>query len=53
MGSLHGTFIKMKYNQFKKILKGQTFQIGGTEIFLNILDVQLPSKSLKIAADIP
>lgn len=44
MGSIHGTFIKMKHNQFRKIIKGQTYQIGGAEIFLNIIDVKLPKK---------
>ena len=29
-------------------MKGQTYQIGGTEIFLNIIDVQLPNRDEKI-----
>ena len=33
----------MKQNEFRKLLKGQTYQIGGTEIFLNILEVILPN----------
>lgn len=48
VGSIHGTYIKMKQNQFRKLLKGQTYQIGGTEIYLNILEVQLPSRKIKI-----
>ena len=48
MGSIHGTYIKMKQNQFRKLCKGQTYQIGGTEIYLNILEVILPSRKNKI-----
>ena len=48
MGSIHGTFIKLKHLQFKRLLRGQTYQIGGTEIFLNIIDVQLPDRNVKI-----
>jgi hypothetical protein len=39
MGSIHGTFLLMKHAEQRKMLKGQTYQLGGAEIYLNILDV--------------
>ena len=48
MGSVHGTYVKLKCRQQKKLLTGQTYQIGGTEVYINILQVQLPNKQMKI-----
>jgi hypothetical protein len=48
MGSIHGTFVKMKHNEPKKLVRGLNFQLGGAEIYLNIIDVQLPSRNQQI-----
>lgn len=48
MGSIHGTFIKMKLKEQRTLYRGQTYQLGGTDIYLNILDVSLPSKRQKV-----
>ena len=37
MGSIHGTYLKLKHREQKKLLTGQTYQIGGTEVYINIM----------------
>ena len=37
MGSVHGTYLKLKHQEQKKLLTGQTYQIGGTEVYINIM----------------
>ena len=53
MGSIHGTFVKLKHNQYRKLIKGQTYQIGGTEIFMNIIDVKLPIREQQLPEEVP
>ena len=43
MGSIHGTFLKLNPDQKCTLKNGHNFQMG-TEIYLNVLDVKLPSK---------
>lgn len=40
MGSIHGTFVQLMFGQSRRMFKGQTYQIGGAEIYLNIIDVR-------------
>jgi hypothetical protein len=37
MGSIHGTYVKLRHQEQKKLLTGQTYQIGGTEVNINII----------------
>ena len=47
MGSVHGTFVLLKHGQARRMHKGQTYQIGGSEIYLNVIDVRMPKKQTK------
>ena len=42
MGSVHGTFVLLRHGKARTLHKGQTYQVGSSEIYLNIIDARLP-----------
>ena len=44
MGSVHGTFILLRHGKPRSLHRGQTFQVGSSEIYLNMIDARLPRK---------
>ena len=50
LGSVHGTYLKVATDRSQLIRKGQHYQIG-TDIYINIIDVQVPRYSNDVCVD--